>query len=144
MPALPFRDYTNLRIDAESAVFLVDHGYASLITKLVVVEEKFKEVMKIVNMRSDLHVSKLQPELKRLGFVEGQPPPMTEEDFFRELGHPLVTELSRITQSIFDLGEDAIQSHEEIILEVKQVGSKIYPDSRITSFEYANDKKKDD
>ena len=59
VPAAPHRDYSKLQIDGGSLAFLVEKDSSTLISKILVVEEKFKEVMNVINLRSNIHVQQL-------------------------------------------------------------------------------------
>lgn len=138
VPAAPHRDYSTLQIDGGSLAFLVGKDSSTLISKILVAEEKFKEVMNVINLRSSIHVQQLQPKLAEMGFIEGQPFNLSLEKVESILGAPLVSGLKRITNDLIAMTEDAIQSHEEIMKEIKATGVKIFPDKRILSFEYMN------
>jgi hypothetical protein len=141
IPAIPHRDYSQLQIDGRSLAFLVEKDSSSLISKVLVVEEKFKEVMNVINLRSNIHVQQLQPKLAEMGFVEGQPFNYSLEKVENLIGLQLVSGLKRLTISLISITEDAIQSHEEIIKEIKTTGIKIFPGKRILSFEYTDKEK---
>jgi predicted lactoylglutathione lyase len=136
IPAAPHRDYSKLQIDAGSLSFLIENNYSTLISKTLVVEEKFKEVINIINLRSKVHVGRLQPRLEEVGFKEGEPFDASTEEVEKMLGVRLVGELTRLTDGLISLTEDAIKSHEEIIQEIKNAGSEIFPNKRVLSFEY--------
>jgi hypothetical protein len=141
VPAAPHRDYSKLQIDGGSLAFLVEKDASTLISKVLVVEEKFKEVMNVINLRSSIHVQQLQPKLAEMGFIEGEPFAFSLEKVESILGTQLVSGLKRLTNSLISITEDAIQSHEEIIKEIKATGIKIFPNKRILSFEYVNKEK---
>ncbi len=141
VPAAPHRDYSKLQIDGGSLAFLIGRGSSTLISKILIVEEKFKEVMNVINLRSGIHVQQLQPKLAEMGFIEGEPFNMSLEKVESILGTQLVSGLKRLTDSLIAITEDAIQSHEEIIEEIKATGVKIFPNKRILSFEYMNKEK---
>jgi hypothetical protein len=142
IPAIPKRDYSKLQIDAGSLAFLVEKGSASLISEILVVEEKFKEVINVLNLRSDVHVQQLQPKLAKMGFIEGKPFHLPLEEVERELGVQLVGTLNRLTNDLIRSTEDAIQSHENIIQAVKSTGKQIFPTNRIVEFQYTKKKEK--
>jgi hypothetical protein len=118
VPAAPHRDYSKLQIDGGSLAFLIERGSSTLISKILIVEEKFKEVMNVINLRSGIHVQQLQPKLAEMGFVEGEPFNMSLEKVESILGTQLVSGLKRLTDSLIAITEDTIQSHEEIIEEI--------------------------
>ena len=142
VPAAPHRDYSKLQIDGGSLAFLVAKDSSDLISKVLVVEEKFKEVMNVINLRSNIHVRQLQPKLAEMGFIEGEPFNFSLQKVESILGTQLVSGLKRLTNSLISITEDAIQSHEEIIKETKATGIKIFPNKRILSFEYMDKEKK--
>ena len=142
VPAAPHRDYSKLQIDGGSLAFLVEKGSASLISEVLVVEEKFKEVMNVINLRSNVHVNQLQPKLAEIGFMEGEPFHLPLEEVERLLGVQLVGTLKRLTDDLIRATEDAIQSHEKIIKDIKSIGTKVFPKNRIVSFEYINKEEK--
>jgi len=131
VPAAPHRGYSKLQIDGGSLAFLVEKDSSILISKILVVEEKFKEVINLINLRSNIHVQQLQPKLAEMGFVEGQPFNFSLEEVESMLGTQLVSGLKRLTASLIAITEDAIKSHEEIIKEIKMTGVKIFPKKRI-------------
>jgi len=136
IPAAPYRDYSKVQIDGGSLVFLIENNASDLISKTLVVEEKFQEVMNLINLRSEVHVGRLQPKLEEIGFREGEPFDVTMEEAQEMLGVRLVTELKRLTAGLVSITEDAIQSHEEIIRELNECGKEIFPKKRVLSFEY--------
>jgi hypothetical protein len=136
VPAAPPRNYSKLQIDAGSLSFLVEKDRPELILEILVVEEKFQEVINLINLRSEAHVRRLQPQLERIGFREGQPFDKSPAELEELLGPRLVLELKRLTAGLISNTEDAIQAHEEIIKEIKRVGAKMFPKKRILSFEY--------
>ena len=136
LPAAPHRDYSKLQVDGGSLAFLVEKNSSALISKVLVVEEKFKEVMNVINLRSNIHVDQLQPKLAEMGFIEGKPFDFSLEKVESLLGTQLVSGLKRLTNDLIFVTEDAIQSHEEIIKEIKATGIKLFPNKRILSFEY--------
>lgn len=136
VPAAPYRNYKNLRIDAGTLAFLVESGHAQLIMEILVAEEMFHETMNVINLRSEVHVDRLQPKLEEIGFEEGRPynkPPM---EFERLLGARLVGELKRFTENLYSSTETAIKTHEDLIKRIKEVGKELFPDKRTLSFEY--------
>jgi len=141
IPAAPHRNYSKLQIDGGSLAFLVEKDSSVLISKVLVVEEKFQEVMNVINLRSNIHVQQLQPKLEEMGFIEGQPFNFSLGEVERLLGPQLVSGLKRLTNSLISITEDAIRSHEEIIKEIKTTGIKIFPNKRILSFEYTSKEK---
>ena len=138
MPAIPQRDYSKLQIDAGSLAFLVEHGEASIISQALVVEEKFKELMNVVNLRSNFHVQQLQPKLAEIGFVEGEPYDKSVEEVEELLGVQIVSTLKRLTENVISMTADAITSHEEMLTKLNSTGKKIFPKNRIVNFEYIN------
>ena len=141
IPAVPLRDYANLQIDGASLSFLTESGNANLISEILVEEESFKEVMKTLNLRSEVHVGLLQPKLEAIGFREGQDFKYSVEQVEEMLGPHLVGKLKRLTEGLITLTENAIKSHEEIIKKIKSTGTNIFPKKKILGFEYKNDKK---
>jgi len=142
MPAVSHRNYSKLQIDAGSLSFLVEKGSSSLISEVLNVEEKFKEVMNIVNLRSNFHVQKLQPKLAEIGIEEGKTYQLQPEKVEHLLGIQIVGTLKKFTDSLIQITEDAITSHEKIINDIKTIGKKIFPKSKIVSFSYINKKEK--
>lgn len=142
MPAIPHRDYSKLSIDGGSLSFLIENDSSFLISKILVVEDKFQEVINLINMRSEVHVGQLQPKLEKLGVVESKPFDLPIEKVESSLGVVIVGKLKRLTEGIIASTEDAIRSHEEVIKEIKSTGSKIFPNNRVLSFEYLNKDKK--
>jgi len=142
IPAAPHRDYSKLQIDGGSLSFLVETDSSTLISKVLVAEEKFKELMNVVNLRSNIHVRQLQPKLEEIGIIEGEPFKFSPEGVESILGDSLVSRLKRLTNDLFYLTNDAIQSHEEIIQEIKTTGTRIFPNKRILTFEYQNKENK--
>ncbi|MBU4317800.1 MAG: hypothetical protein KKF30_11070 [Proteobacteria bacterium] len=138
VPAAPHRDYSKLQIDGGSLAFLVEKDSSTIISKVLVVEEKFKEVMNVINLRSNIHYQQLQPKLAEMGFIEGEPFNLSHKEVEILLGTQLVSALKRLTESLISSTEDAIKSHEEIITEIKTIGKAIFPNKRILSFEYMN------
>jgi len=136
IPAAPHRDYSKLQIDGGSLSFLIENNLSVLISKILVVEEKFKEVINIINLRSNVHIGRLQPRLEEIGFKEGEPFEASPEAVEKMLGVRLVSELTRLTEGLISLTEDAIQSHEDTIQEIKNAGSEIFPNKRVLSFKY--------
>lgn len=141
IPAAPHRDYSKLQIDGGSLAFLIEKDASTLISKILVVEDKFKEVMNVINLRSDIHVQQLQPKLAEMGFIEGQPFHLSIEQVENIIGVQTVSALKRLSSNLIIITEDAIQSHEEIIKEIKATGKKIFPKKRILSFEYVKKEK---
>jgi hypothetical protein len=116
--------------------FLIEKESSYLISKILVVEDKFKEVINLINLRSNIHVEQLQSKLAEIGFIEGQPLEISIDKVESLLGIQLVSALKRLTNSLISITEDAIQSHEEIMQGIKSAGIKIFPNKRILSFEY--------
>ncbi|MFK5912935.1 MAG: hypothetical protein QM484_01055 [Woeseiaceae bacterium] len=141
IPAAPHRDYSKLQIDGSSLSFLIENNYSTLISKVLITEEKFHEVMNLINIRSKTHLNRLQPKLEEIGFKEGEPFNLSVEEVENLLGARLVGELKRVTDGLISSTEDAISSHEEMIKELKQAGNIIFPKKRILSFGYEKNEK---
>ena len=135
-PAAPYRDYSYLRIDVGSIIFLAEKGFSPLISEILLTEETFQEAMKILNLRSEVHINRLQPKLEALGFKEGVAFESTQEEFEKNLGDRLTIELKRLTEGVVGLTEDSITLHEDTISKLKSAGETIFPNKKVLSFEY--------
>lgn len=145
IPANPHIDYSKLQIDSGSLFFLVENNSSNLISNILLVEEKFQMVINLINLRSKVHVDRLQPKLEEIGFKEGENFAKSIKEVEKLLGVRLVSELKKLTKDVISFTEDAIQSHEEIIKEIKTTGTRLFPKKRVLSFEYHNnDKEKKD
>lgn len=136
IPAAPPRNYTHLKIEAGSLSFLIEQNSSALISKILIVEEEFQEVMNLINLRSEVHVGRLQPKLEEIGFKEGKSFDKSLEEVENFLGDRLVGEMKRLTNGLISSIEDAITSHEEVIKEIKATGTKVFPKKRVLSFQY--------
>lgn len=136
VPAAPHRNYSHLKIDGGSLSFLIEKDSSFLISKILVTEEHFQEVMNLINIRSEAHVGKLQKKLEQIGFKEGEPFEKSLEDVENFLGVCLVGEMKRLTTGLISTTENAIKAHEEMIKEIKAIGTKIFPKKRVLSFQY--------
>lgn len=138
VPAAPYRDYKNLRINAGTLAFLIEPGYGSLITEILVAEEMFQEVMNVINLRSETHVSRLQPKLEEIGFEEGKPYDKPFVEFEKMLGARLVGEMKRFTEGLYDSTKIAIETHENLINKIHKIGGEIFPDKKTLTYQYKN------
>ena len=91
--------------------------------------------MLLLNSRSDKHVQELQPVLEREGFRQGEDPGCSYEKFEEKLGHKLVIELKNMTNDLILLTDSTIKDHEEVIKEIKAVGSTIFPGKKIVTID---------
>lgn len=129
-PALPTRDYSTLKVDGGSLVFLADYGKSNLITDILIAEEGFKELMILVNLRSETHSSQLQTKLEACGFVQGELPPMPEQEFKKYLGLPLLIKMKGFSDGIEQQTIKAIDEHKNILQRLHSAGKEIFPDAK--------------
>ena len=129
--ALPHRDFSQYKINSETLIFFAEKGYPELIQKILITEEAFFETFQILNTHSDLHLNKLQNKLEEAGWVEGEGPGCSPKELEEKVGHRIVTEKLRLTESLIGYTENTIKSHKEIISEIHSAGKKIFPGKKI-------------
>jgi hypothetical protein len=130
IPALSTR---TLMIDPDISdlSFLIELRKSDLISDILLATEKYKECIKSVNIRSDIHLNRLQPIIEKIG---SQDFVMDKNLLENALGQKLQGELQNITEQIFILLADTIKYYELLLTKTNNYGKEIFPKKIILNF----------
>lgn len=132
LPTLPL-DYEPLKCDIDSIGFLLETPHRQCLMDLMVAESRFQTAVRVLNERSKLHMQTVQPLLEKAGIIEGGD--YTKKEIEAALGDRLSVHLSRLTDDVIELVDNAIISLKDISDKLHNALRQLYPQEKIINFE---------
>jgi len=128
IPALSPREKA-AEIDFSSLSILIDSNNASVISEVLLSNEYYNEIIKSINIRSNIHIEELQPKYGEIRKKYNDQ--LSEKILLYELGEKTVGALMNATREILKIIPEAIQQIEKTIDLVYKTGKELYPKGKI-------------
>jgi hypothetical protein len=100
---------------------------------LALEERRFRETIKLINYRSNLHYSQVQPRLIAAGVQEGTPYPNTL--FEKALGPLLFTTLKQVTEQVYYTVDRSVTSMDDLKSRLLSGWKELFPEGDFLKFE---------
>jgi hypothetical protein len=117
--------------DLSTLSFLIQYGKSDIISDIIIANQKYEVCINIINIRSDLHLNKLQPILERITPIDNL---VDKDDIEKELGPKLIGELKNITKEIEEMIPETIQTYEVLLGKITEYGKVVFPKRKILSY----------
>jgi len=132
LPILP-DDHSEMRFDFQSLNFLLSTKYKQLLLDIWLEQQRFREAIRILNYRSNLHFSEVQPRLIAAGIQERKDYPV--EMFVQALGTHLFMTLKRTTEQVFYNVDRTINSMDKLRVRLNAGLKDLFPEGEFLKFE---------
>ena len=124
---------SSLSIDVSELTFLFTQNEGTLLSQLLVEEDRFHSLALALRQRSSLHSDVVQPALARAGIEEGCE--YDRERFRAALGDHLLLTIERLTDEIIEHLDQTLHSISETVDELRNTLLRLYPGESFASFE---------
>lgn len=122
----------DIRLDIQNLYFLLEIEDRNLLGEIVVEEERYRNTIEAINMRSELHIREVQPRLEAAGIVQGGD--YSFEHIEKILGGRIYTSISQATDQVISHVETALASITMISDKLTSSMKKQYPSAIIINF----------
>ena len=132
LPILP-DDHSEIRHDINSLDFLLSTKYKQLLLDIWLEQQRFREAIRILNYRSNLHFSEVQPRLIAAGIQESKDYEITK--FEQALGSHLFKTLKRTTEQVFYNVDRTVDSMDSLRARLDAGLKDLFPEAEFLKFE---------
>ncbi len=129
MRPTPHWNKNDISIKLEDMSFLLGMDDVNLLGELSLAEEKYKNALDAINMRSTIHLQEAQPKIELQGIKEGGDYSMDHLE--KSLGNRLFNTLQRSTQEVIEHVEEAIAYLESTGNKLHEILNNAYPQEKI-------------
>lgn len=123
----------NYSIDARDVGFLLDE-YANTYAKLMLEFRRFRTIIGIINLRSDIVLGEMHTRLSEYGIKVGDSRDIIEIE--KLLGIKVVHHLKSYTKTIVEFVDDDVKSIPITFIEVRSVLKKRHPERKFLNVEF--------
>ena len=122
----------NILLNDHELSFLLETDQPDLLLKLLVEHDRFKQAIVAYDMRTRLHIDKIQPALEKYNLTDRQ---VSLEEFQKKLGQRLFFSAVKITDSLFQHIDETIISHEEFGKVLFHFSKQMFPKDSFIQFQ---------
>lgn len=131
-PTLPYQEDT-LTFDLRSLEFLLSPKYQQVLMDLIIEENRYREAIKAINVRSRHHFEVVQPKLASAGIREGES--YTGDQFRIAIGDRDYIHLKRSTDAIILHVDRTVDSLVAMKNRLREALSQRYPEGKFVNFD---------
>jgi hypothetical protein len=132
LPILP-DDHSEIRYDIYSLDFLLSTKYKHLLLDIWIEQQRFREAIRVLNYRSNLHFSEVQPRLTAAGIQESKDYEIAK--FEQVLGSQLYKTLKRTTEQVFYNVDRTLDSMDSLRVRLDAGLKDLFPEADFLKFE---------
>ena len=130
LKAFQMFNYKSIRINIDNLTFLITKGHSNLLFQLSREQESFEITIDAIEIRSDFHISKFQPEFEKIQIDKNY----KIEDLKRDIGMGLYGSLEVFTDNVYEAVERTFESQQSSLAALQLVAKELYPDSNFKEF----------
>jgi hypothetical protein len=117
--------------DLVTLSFVIEYNMSSLLSEIIIANQKYDNCLNIVNIRSDIHLNRLQPIIEKSASISKF---IDQETIIRELGPKLIGELQNLTNEIETMLPEILKYYETLLCKMTENGKILFPKRRILSY----------
>jgi hypothetical protein len=129
LEAILFMESSIFEIDSSSLHFLMDSGSENIIQEIFMERTGYKQIINLVNFRSEKHRGELQKRFEE--FNQQEVKVKNDAEYEQFIGERLTFEMKSLTQQIVEGLEISIKGHYDLIMKLNKVGKEIFPDEKV-------------
>lgn len=122
----------DIKLNIDNLNFLLETDDRNLLGEIVVEEERYKNAIDAVNLRSNLHIHEVQLKLESAGFVQGESISLAQIENI--LGQRLYVSITLATDEVISHVDAAVVSIKLVADKLTASLKKQFPDEIIISF----------
>lgn len=130
-PALRPPDYGNVSLDFGALAFILDQD-PSLLLKLSLEEEGFKQALQSLKTRNDFYISEVQPAIDRLGLNRKS---MTMGELEAALGERLTQTAFNSARVVYQLVDEANEGLLTVHAQLFKIAKDLFPDAQFVKLQ---------
>ncbi len=126
-------DIDRLSVNAAALAFLIGSKASNIPVELALLERKYRACQQLVNIRSEVHLTQLQPllETKLRDYETGQ---IASDLVEAAVGPRLSNTLKRVTDNIYNLFDSTIVSFTEAGKDLPTQMKTVFPEAKFVAF----------
>lgn len=125
-PALRPPDYENVSLDFGALAFILDRN-PSLLLKLSLEEEGFKQALLSLKTRNDFYISEVQPAIAGFGLNRKA---MTRRELEEALGERLAQTAFNSARVVYQLVDESNQGLPSVHAQLFEIAKELFPDAQ--------------
>lgn len=122
----------DIQLNIEKLYFLLETEDRNLLGEIMVEEDRYRNAIDAINLRSQLHLHEVQPLFERAGFVQGGQ--YSFEQIEGMLGPRLYATISQATDDVIHHVDATVESIKSVSNKLTASLKKQYPDETIIGF----------
>lgn len=132
-PAISANDYYDYKIKVEMLDFLLDSSEPNLLMQILLEVERFEMALKSIQLRTNDHIEKLQPQMEKHGIAPGAL--ISLDDLNSKIGFLIRETLTNETNQMYKHVDETIQSTLIGIKDLEAFARRTYPKTKFVRLE---------